>query len=81
MEFDAVLRRRRMVRAYDPTRPVPDAASTRCSPPRVRAPSAGFTQGVSLLVLSAAEDRAAYWAATASRELRAGCAACAPRRC
>ena len=68
MEFDAVLRRRRMVRAYDPTRPVPDAALDAVLAAAVRAPSAGFTQGTSFLVLSAPEDRAAYWAATANRE-------------
>ena len=34
----------------------------------LRAPSAGFTQGVSLLVAGTAESRAAFWAATADRE-------------
>ena len=68
MEFDAVLRRRRMIRAYDPTRPVPEAAVDVVLAAAVRAPSAGFTQGTSFLVLSTPEDRAAYWAATADRE-------------
>ena len=75
MELDEVLRRRRMVRAYDPSRPVPDLRSTPCWPPPLRAPSAGFTQGTSLLVLTGAEDRAAYWAATADpRPTTVGCA-------
>jgi nitroreductase len=68
MEFDAVLRRRRMIRAYDPARPVPEAAVDAVLAAAVRAPSAGFTQGTSFLVLSTPEDRAAYWAAAADRE-------------
>lgn len=35
-----------------------------------RAPSAGFTQAVELLVLTAAEARDAYWAVTADRDTR-----------
>jgi len=68
MEFDAVLRRRRMIRAYDPSRAVSEPAVDAVLAAAVRAPSAGFTQGTSLLVLSAPEDRAAYWAATANRD-------------
>jgi nitroreductase len=68
MEVATALRRRRMVRAYDPGRPVPpDAVDALCAA-ALRAPSAGFTQGVSLLVVSAEERRAAFWAATADRE-------------
>ena len=68
MEVAAALRRRRMVRAYDPDRPVPpDAVDAVCAA-ALRAPSAGFTQGVSLLVVTAEERRAAFWAATADRE-------------
>ena len=70
MEFDAVLRRRRMIRAYDPARPVPEAAVDAVLAAALRAPSAGFTQGTSFLVLSGAEDLAAYWAATANRDSR-----------
>jgi len=65
-----VLRRRRMVRTYDPARPVPPAAVTAVLRAATRAPSAGFTQAVELLVLTAAEQRAAYWAVTADRETR-----------
>lgn len=68
MEFDQVLRRRRMVRAYDATRDVPPAALEAVLAAALRAPSAGFTQGVSLLVLTSAGQRAAYWRTTAHRE-------------
>ena len=67
MELTEVLRRRRMVRAYDP-RPVPAAALDAIMAAALRAPSAGFTQGVSLLVLTAAGDRETFWRITASRE-------------
>ena len=70
-----VLRRRRMVRAYDPTRPVPAADRGRRPGRRLRAPSAGFTQGCSFLVLTG-EDRAAYWAATADRRKSGWLAGC-----
>ena len=42
-----MLRRRRMVRAYDPARPVPAEALDAVLAAALRAPSAGFTQGVS----------------------------------
>jgi len=68
MELGAVLRRRRMVRAYDPARPVPADALDQICAAALRVPSAGFTQAVSLLVLTSAEQRAAYWAAAAELE-------------
>ncbi len=58
-----MLARRRMVRRYDPDRPVPDAAVERVLAAAVRAPSAGFTQAVSYLVLTG-DDVAAYWSVT-----------------
>jgi nitroreductase len=64
VELDEVLRRRRMTRSYDPDRPVPDEALERVLAAARRAPSAGFTQAVSLLVLTRAADRDAFWAAT-----------------
>lgn len=70
MELEQVLRRRRMVRAYDVTRPVPDAALAAVLAAAVRAPSAGFTQGVSFLVLTDPEQRATYWRTAAQRETR-----------
>jgi nitroreductase len=61
---DAVLARR-MVRTYDPDRPVPPAAVTRLLELAVRAPSAGHSQGRDLLVLSEPADRARFWSVTA----------------
>jgi nitroreductase len=68
MELGTVLRRRRMVRAYDPGRPVPDVTLDQVCAAALRVPSAGYTQAVSLLVLISAEQRAVYWAAAAERE-------------
>ena len=66
MEFQEVVRRRRMVRNYDPSRPVPDAVVDRLLANAVRAPSAGFSQGWAFLVLATAEERERFWAATTS---------------
>ena len=48
MEFQEVVRRRRMVRNYDPDRPVPAEVRERLLANALRAPSAGFTQGWAL---------------------------------
>lgn len=64
MEFDEVLRKRRMIRSYDPDRPVPPALVDKLIKHALRAPSAGFSQGWGFLVLSAAEDRERYWSVT-----------------
>jgi nitroreductase len=69
MELSEALRRRRMVRSYDP-RPVPAEALDAVVAAALRAPSAGFTQGVSLLVLTAASDRDTFWTITASGDSR-----------
>lgn len=63
MELAEVRRRRRMVRRYDPGVSIPGAALEQILAAGLRVPSAGFTQGVSLLVLDGA-DRDRYWAAT-----------------
>jgi nitroreductase len=65
VELAEVLRRRRMVRAYVPDRPVPPDLLERVCAAALRVPSAGFTQGVSLLALTTAEQRETYWATTA----------------
>ena len=65
MEFDEVLRRRRMVRTYDPDRPVPPELVDKLIRHALRAPSAGFSQGWGFLVLSEAADRERYWSVTA----------------
>jgi nitroreductase len=61
MEFSEVVRKRRMVRNYDPDRPVSRPVLTELLELAIRAPSAGFSQGWHFLVLDTAEDRAAFW--------------------
>lgn len=56
MDFHDVVRRRKMVRDFQ-DRPVPAGAVDRLLAAARRGPSAGFTQGVDLLVL----DGPAYW--------------------
>jgi nitroreductase len=63
MEFDRVVRGRRMVRNYDPDRPVPPEVVDRLLDYAIRAPSAGFSQGWGFLVLDTAADRERFWAA------------------
>jgi nitroreductase len=62
MEFRDVVRRRRMVRRFGP-RPVAPEAVDRLLDHAVRAPSAGFTQGWSFLVLTTDAERERFWAA------------------
>lgn len=68
MELSELLRRRRMVRDYDPGRAVDADQVETVLAAMLRAPSAGFTQGVSLLALTEAADREPYWAAAARGE-------------
>ena len=63
-----MVRRRRMVRRYDPDRPVPDAVLAACLDNAVRAPSAGFSQGWDFVVLRSGAERAAFWTATAEED-------------
>jgi nitroreductase len=65
VEFADVVRRRRMVRTYDPDRPVPPDVLARLLEHATRAPSAGFTQGWEFLVLAEPEERQRYWEVTA----------------
>ncbi|HET8659824.1 MAG TPA: nitroreductase family protein [Micromonosporaceae bacterium] len=64
MEFRDVVRKRRMVRNYDPDRPVPAEVVDRLLDHAVRAPSAGFSQGWGFLVVEAPADRELFWRAT-----------------
>lgn len=64
MEFSDVVRRRRMVRNFDPDRSVDGATLTRLLEHAIRAPSAGFSQGWDFLVLDERADIDRYWAAT-----------------
>jgi nitroreductase len=69
MEFAEAVRRRRMVRNYDPDRPVPPEIVERLLGYAVHAPSAGFSQGWEFLVLDDPADRATFWAATTPPDL------------
>ncbi|MHB8298478.1 MAG: nitroreductase family protein [Dermatophilaceae bacterium] len=64
MEFSEVVRKRRMVRQYDPERPVPAKVIDAALRNAIRAPSAGFSQGWDFVVLTESGERQAYWAAT-----------------
>lgn len=59
-----MVRKRRMVRRYDPDRPVDAAVVDRMLANAVRAPSAGFSQGWAFLVLDGRADVDRFWAAT-----------------
>ncbi len=61
VEFAETVRRRRMVRRFDPDRAVPVAAVQRCLEAAVRAPSAGYSQGWDFLVLCEAGGREQFW--------------------
>ena len=52
MELQDVIRRRRMVRNYDPDRPIDRALLERIAAAAQRAPSAGFSQGQRLVVVT-----------------------------
>lgn len=65
VELSEVLRRRRMVRRYDPDRPVSAGALQRVLGAALRAPSAGFSQGLDLLVLTGADERRRFWVSQA----------------
>jgi nitroreductase len=64
MEFQDVVRRRRMIRAYDPDRPVPAEVRERLLENALHAPSAGFTQGWAFLLLESSEERDRFWSTT-----------------
>lgn len=63
MEFAEVLRQRKMVRHYL-DQPVEPEVVDRVIAAGLRAPSAGFSQGYALLVLTSASDREKFWSAT-----------------
>jgi nitroreductase len=64
VELHEVLRRRRMVRRYDPARPVEAEVLQRVLAAALRAPSAGGSAGRDLLVLRTAGQRERFWADT-----------------
>ncbi|WP_101394264.1 nitroreductase family protein [Phycicoccus duodecadis] len=63
MELREAVRRRRMVRRFDPARPVPEEVVRDLLGLAVRAPSAGFSQGWDFVVLLDPADRARFWGA------------------
>jgi nitroreductase len=65
VEFAEVVRRRRMIRDYDPDRAVPPQLRERLLEHAIRAPSAGFSQGWAFLVLESPQERERFWTATA----------------
>jgi nitroreductase len=69
MEFDEVVRRRRMVRTYDPERPVPPEIVDKIIKHALRAPSAGFSQGWGFLVLTSQPDRDLFWSSATEDDL------------
>jgi nitroreductase len=60
VEFTEALKRRRMIRAFT-TEPLPEGLTDRLLAAAARAPSAGFSQGFSFLVLEGAEQCAPFW--------------------
>jgi nitroreductase len=60
MELREAIRHRRMVRTFDPARPVPREALDQILHAGTRAPSAGFSQGQAWLVLEG-EELARFW--------------------
>lgn len=64
MELREVVRQRRMIRSYDPERPVPRETVDTLLNLAVRAPSAGHTQGWRFLVLDDITSRERFWSVT-----------------
>jgi nitroreductase len=62
MEFQDVVRKRRMVRSFRAD-PLPGAVVERILANAQRAPSAGFSQGWAFLVFEGPEQTARYWSA------------------
>jgi nitroreductase len=64
MELSEAIRRRRMVRAYDPHRTVAPEVLDTLLYNATHAPSAGFSQGWDFLVLRTEPDRERFWTVT-----------------
>jgi nitroreductase len=74
MEFAEVIRRRRMIRAFT-AEPLPEGTADRLLKAAVRAPSAGFSQGFSFLVLEGAQQSRPFWQLILAQAEHAGDAA------
>ena len=70
MEFQDVVRKRKMVRSFT-DEPIDPAVLGRIIANAQRAPSAGFSQGWAFLVLEGREETERYWAITMTPERRA----------
>ena len=82
MEYTEVVRKRRMVRNYEPDRPVPRPVLAELLELAIRAPSAGFSQGWHFLVLDTAGGPVGFWDATVepAPSRTPGFEACSPLR-
>ncbi|MCK4177410.1 nitroreductase family protein [Aciditerrimonas ferrireducens] len=69
MDFQEVLRRRRMVRAFEP-RPIPPDLLRRVLGVLPRTPTAGNTEGLAVLVLEGPEQTRTYWSLTTTEDWR-----------
>src|SRR5579864_4326410 len=67
MEFEDVVRKRKMVRSFE-RRPLPREVVERILRNAQRAPSAGFSQGWAFLVLEGPQQTQAYWDAVGPTE-------------
>lgn len=67
IEFEDVVRHRRMVRNFDVRRIEPSVVE-RIIANSLRAPSAGFTQGFDLLVLEGPDETARFWGASEAND-------------
>jgi len=70
MEFQDVVRRRRMVRNFE-DRPIPSDLLDRILENALHAPSAGFSQGWAFVVLEGPEQTATFWGASFGDDDRA----------
>jgi nitroreductase len=71
MEFQDVVRKRKMVRTFE-DRPIDPAVLERIIANAQRAPSAGYSQGWAFLVLNGRDETERYWSTTMTPERRAG---------
>lgn len=67
IEFNDVIRRRRMVRDFD-DRPIDPEVLERILANSLRGPSAGFAQGFDLLVLQGVDQTSRFWRASAAAD-------------
>jgi nitroreductase len=71
MEFEEVVRKRRMTRQFSPD-PIPRELLDELLHAGTHAPSAGFTQGVDLVLLTSDEARSRFWHVTSDESWRDG---------